>query len=123
MKSPIINRIGAVFIPVSDMRAAVDWYSALLGLPVQHVSHEGRIYDLPMQGETAVILDAHKPVQNSSQPLLFFLTDDIRRSYEFLRERGVEVVTDVEDIGSVSMLIFKDPDNNLLMVAQRNRAG
>ena len=27
---------------------------------------------------------------------------------------------EIEDIGSVSFLVFKDPDGNLLMVCQRN---
>ena len=121
MPSPIQNRIGAIFIPVSDMERSVAWYSALLGLPVQVVSHNGKIYDVPMQGETSLILDSHKPVCNSSQPLAFFWTDDLVATYHHLRALEAEFVSQIEDIGSVSTLIFKDPDHNLLMVCQRNR--
>ena len=118
MESPIQNKIGMVFIPVSDMQRAIDWYSRLLGLPHGVTSHEDKIYNLPMQGETGLILDAHKPVRNSSQPLFFFWTSDMQATYEFLKELAVEFVNPIEDIGSVSTLTFTDPDHNLLMVCQ-----
>jgi len=117
-QSPIQNKIGMVFIPVSDMQKAIAWYSRLLGLPLGATSHEDKIYNLPMQGETGLILDAHKPVRNSSQPLFFFWTSDMQATYQFLKELAVEFVNPIEDIGSVSTLTFTDPDHNLLMVCQ-----
>jgi hypothetical protein len=59
MDSPIQNRIGCVFIPVSDMTRA-------------------------------------------------------------RRQIAVEIVRPIEDIGSVSTLVLKDPDDNLLMICQHN---
>jgi predicted enzyme related to lactoylglutathione lyase len=120
MFSPIQRRVGMVFIPVSDMKRAIGWYSALFGLPPAETSHEGKIYDLPMEGETGVILDAHRPVQNSSQPLCFFWTADIAATHKHLRALGVELLGAVEEIGSLRTLTFRDPDGNLLMVCQRN---
>jgi predicted enzyme related to lactoylglutathione lyase len=120
MQSPIQRRVGMVFIPVSDMPRAIRWYSALFGLPLRETSHEDKIYDVPMDGETSVILDAHRPVQNSSQPLCFFWTSDITAAHKHLRTLGVAIVGTVEDIGSVQTLTFRDPDGNMLMVCQRN---
>lgn len=120
MDSPIQNRIGCVFIPVNDMTRAQRWYERLLGLPASPVSHADRIADLPMAGETQLILDSHKPVVNSSQPLLFFWTDDLHATVGFLQQMSVEIVRPIEDIGSVSTLVIKDPDANLLMICQRN---
>lgn len=37
---PIHNRIGNVFVPVSDMQRAVAWYSQLFGLEPDRTSHE-----------------------------------------------------------------------------------
>jgi predicted enzyme related to lactoylglutathione lyase len=117
--SPIENRIGAVFVPVSDMPRAVEWYSRLLGTPTGETTHEGRIFDMPMQG-TGLILDSHRPVANSSQPLFFLWTQDIHATHRFLLENSIDVLGDIEHIGSVSTLRFRDPDGNLLMVCQRN---
>jgi predicted enzyme related to lactoylglutathione lyase len=109
-----------IFIPVSDLPYAIHWYSALFGLPLGQTSHTDKIYDVPMEGEISVILDAHRPVQNSSQPLCFFWTDDIAAAHMYLSTLGVEILGMVEDIGSVQTLTFRDPDGNLLMVCQRN---
>lgn len=120
MTSPIENRIGQVFMPVSDMSRAVAWYSQLFGLPAQVASHGGTIYDVPMAGETRLTLDANRPVANSSQPLCFFWTADIEAAAQFLRDLGAAIVAGPEDVGSVSFVTFRDPDGNLLMVCRRN---
>jgi predicted enzyme related to lactoylglutathione lyase len=117
---PIQNQIGAVFIPVSDMARSIAWYSRLFNLPLRDTSHEGRIYDVPMQG-AGLILDSHKPVdQNSVQPLCLFWTDDIAAAYEYLQQNNVPILSSVQDIGSVSFLLFEDPDYNRLMICQKN---
>lgn len=119
--SPIQNRIGNVFVPVSDMARAVAWYSRLFGLEPGETSHEGGIYDVPMAGETGLILDANTPVtEHSVQPLCFFWTDDMPATLGHLRSLGAEITSDVTDIGSVSFIAFRDPDGNPLMVCQRN---
>ena len=121
MTSPIQNHIGMIFIPVSDMPRAIAWYSQLFGIPIGPTSHEDKIYTLPMVGQTGLILDSHKPVSNSSQPLCFFWTNDLHLTYTFLQSLSIEIVSPIEDIGSVSTLLFRDPDLNLLMVCQTNQ--
>jgi predicted enzyme related to lactoylglutathione lyase len=121
--SPIQNRIGNVFIPVSDMPRAIAWYSRLFGLEPGRASHEGGIYDVPMAGETGLILDANEPITaQSTQPICFFLTDDIEASLDHLRALGAEITSEPEDIGSVIFATFRDPDGNPLMICQRNQA-
>ena len=117
--SPILNRIGQVFIPVNDMPRAVAWYSRLFGLEPGETSHENRIYDVPMAGETRLVLDAHKPVTSHSvQPLCMFPTDDMAAALAHLREIGAEITGGPQDIGSLVIATFRDPDGNPLMVYQ-----
>jgi predicted enzyme related to lactoylglutathione lyase len=121
MNSPIQNRIGQVFVPVSDMSRAIAWYSRLLGVPTQETLHEGTIYDVPMAGEARLALDATKGcTSRSCQPLFFLWTVDIHGAYDYLRSNDVQIIGDIMDIGSVTILTFADPDGNLLMVCQRN---
>lgn len=118
--SPIQNRIGSVFVPVSDMARSVAWYSRLFGLEPGETSHEGGIYDVPMAGDTGLILDANKPVtEHSVQPLCFFWTDDMAATLDHLRAMGAEITSEVTDIGSVAFLAFRDPDGNPLMACRR----
>ena len=119
-KSPLQNRIEIVFVPVSDMPGAIAWYSQLFGLPPAAAAHDDKIYDVPMQGEVHLCLDAHPvPLRNSSQPLCAFPTDDLRATREFLVKSGVPIVMDLQDAGSVRFLTFRDPDGNLLMALQK----
>lgn len=120
-KSPIQNRIGNVFVPVSDMARAIAWYTRLFGLEPGETSHEGGIYDVPMAGETGLILDANRPVtERSVQPLCFFWKEDMAATLKHLRALNAEITSDVTDIGSVSFVTFRDLDGNPLMVRERN---
>ena len=119
--SPIENRIGQVFIPVRDMPRAIGWYGKILGLPTGQASHGDTIYDLQTQGETGLALDANKPDFDTSGPARFFFwTEDIRACLDFLQQHDVPIEGQIEDIGQVSLLQFRDPDGNPLMVCQRN---
>jgi predicted enzyme related to lactoylglutathione lyase len=120
MTSPIQNRIGQVFIPVSDMRRSIEWYSKVLGYDPGPASHEGTIHDIPMAGETRLCLDANRPAFDPEGPPRFFWwTEDIESTHAFLASLGVDVAGDIEDVGSVAFLQFRDPDGNMLMVCQR----
>jgi predicted enzyme related to lactoylglutathione lyase len=119
MTSPIQNRIGNVFIPVSDMRRSVAWYSEVLGYEPGPTSHEGTIHDIPTEGETGLSLDANRPAFDPEGPPRFFWwTEDIEATYSFLSSLGVEIVGEIEDIGSVAFVQFRDPDGTMLMVCQ-----
>ncbi|WP_227353648.1 VOC family protein [Haladaptatus salinisoli] len=121
-KSPIENRIGTVFVPVSDVPRAIEWYSDLFDLPTDgtEASHEGTIYDVEMEGDAGLVLDANRPVENSSQSLCYFWTDDVEATHEFLEERDIPVVMGPENVGSVTFVTFEDPDGNRLMACQEN---
>lgn len=119
--SPIEPRIGQVFIPVTDMQKAIAWYSALFGLEPGDTSHAGGIYDIPVTGETLLVLDAHKPVTSHSvQPICMFPTGDMNAALEHLRALGAEITSEPQDIGSLVFATFRDPDGNPLMVYQPN---
>lgn len=119
MESTIRAEVGAIFVPVSDIDRAMRFYSALFGVEFKGLTHEGRIADLPLSNGQTLILDGHKPVANSSQPLCFLWCDDIQAAYAWLTAESVTIARAVEDIGSLYTLTFADPDGNLLMVCQR----
>jgi predicted enzyme related to lactoylglutathione lyase len=119
ISSPIQNRIGQVFIPVNNMQNAIAWYSRLFGLEPGDAAHAGAIYDVPVTGETLLVLDSHKPVTSTSvQPLCMFPTSDMEAAVAWLREIGAEITSEPQDIGSLIFLTFRDPDGNPLMIYQ-----
>jgi len=111
----IDNEIGAVFVPVSDIGAARDWYCGILGLEPKGDILFGHLYVVPMRGGSGLVLDSKGFAgPNDRKPAFHFNTDDIAGAYAHMRDNGVEFVGDVID---GVFFEFKDPDGNLLMVA------
>lgn len=119
--NPVSNQIGGVFIPVSSIERARDWYCSLLGLPPEGEILFGHIYVLPMDGPD-VVLDSqiYSPDHVYSVPAFQFRTEDIGQAYAFMQARNVELTTGIEN---GHWFNFKDPDGNVLMVCKsfRNR--
>jgi catechol 2,3-dioxygenase-like lactoylglutathione lyase family enzyme len=122
MTSPIQNRIGGFFIPVSNVEAARDWYCKILRVPADGEILHGHLYCLELEGATNLILDEVPKWRGENQelptfkaPAFMFPTDDVHASYEFMKSEGVELVTDIENN---SWFVFKDPFGNHLMVCQ-----
>jgi catechol 2,3-dioxygenase-like lactoylglutathione lyase family enzyme len=116
MKSPILNQIGTVFIPVKDIEKARDWYCDLLGMEAEGDIQFGHLYVLPMKG-TGIVLDSKIYAENNQfkTPMFHFNTLNIEEAYAFMKNKGIHVVTDIEH---GHYFHFKDPDGNLLMICK-----
>lgn len=114
MTTPITTEIGTVFVPVSDIAAARDWYTALLGLPKGNVLF-GHLYLLPMQSGSGLALDSKGFAgPHDRKPAFHFNTKQIAAAREHAIRLGAKDVSRVID---GVFFTFKDPDGNLLMVA------
>jgi predicted enzyme related to lactoylglutathione lyase len=122
MSSPITNHISGIFVHVKDIRRSIQWYSQLLGVTEVPASHEDTIYDVPMLQDrgSALILDANTYLTqpDGRHPQFMFDTTDIHKAYQFLQEKGVKLLSGIEDGGSVSFFALEDPDGTILMVCQ-----
>ncbi|MDR6226699.1 VOC family protein [Desmospora profundinema] len=117
MSSPIQNKIGATFIPVSDLERARDWYCEILGLEPDGEIQYGHLYVIPLQGGNGLVLDSKIYPQRSpgTAPLFHFNTDDIEEAYAFLKGKNVEITTGIQN---GHWFNFKDPDGNMLMACK-----
>lgn len=113
--NPIHNQIGTVFIPVSHIEKARDWYCDLLNLPVNGEVLSGHLYVIPMVG-TSIVLDSKiYSEENVFRASAFhFNTSDIEEAYEYMKAKNVNLTTSIEH----NWFNFKDPDGNLLMVCK-----
>ncbi|MDM5336478.1 VOC family protein [Fictibacillus enclensis] len=118
--SPVSCKVNNVFIHVTDLKKAAEWYSRLLGLPTpEHV--ESPVYNLPVTGETGLTLDDHAfdpdfIFSPSKHPLFNFLVTDVNEAYEFMKENDIIIVRETERIGDVAFFNFADEDGNVLMI-------
>ncbi|MFS0552912.1 VOC family protein [Brevibacillus sp. 179-C9.3 HS] len=115
--SPLLPRIGAIFVAVSDIERARDWYCHLLGIPADGEIMFGHIYCIPLQSGLTLVLDSKifpKRIVDDA-PMFHFNTQDIEASYAFLKENGIEVVGPIQH---GHWFNFRDPDGNLIMASK-----
>jgi predicted enzyme related to lactoylglutathione lyase len=118
-KSPILNKIGGIFINVTDMNWAIRFHSEVLGLPYHEVGsgQENSIYDLQMKSGSGVLLDDNRFRHGEDFKTLFmFVTPDVDGSKAYLESNGVPVFTDIERHGEMAFFTVKDPDGNVIMI-------
>ena len=114
--NPVLNQIGGIFIPVSNIEHARDWYCDILGLPADGELYFGHIYVLPMTGPN-IVLDSKIFAEDHVYkiPAVQFRTDDIHAAYKYMQSKNVQLITGIEN---GHWFNFKDPDGNILMVCQ-----
>lgn len=121
ISSPITCKVNNVFIHVSDLKKSAEWYSDLLGVPFNKDAVASPVYNLPITSETGLTLDDHTfdPgfILNPSEHVLFnFFVKDIDEVYEFVKNKRITIVKEIERIGDFAYFNFKDLDGNVLMI-------
>ncbi|MYL32341.1 VOC family protein [Pontibacillus yanchengensis] len=116
MSSPIHSEIGTVFISVSNIEKARDWYCDILGILADGDIQFGHLYVIPMKG-TGIVLDSKIYSEENvfNRPAFHLNTSNIQESYQFMKGKNVEILTDIQHDHFFN---FKDPDGNRLMVCQ-----
>ncbi|WP_156151286.1 VOC family protein [Domibacillus indicus] len=114
--NPAANQISGVFVPVRDIKNARDWYCDILSLPRDGDLYFGHIYVLPLDGAN-IILDSkiYAPDHVHKVPAFQLRTNDIHQSYEYMKEKNVELITNIEN---GHWFNFKDLDGNVIMVCK-----
>ncbi|MEK4907039.1 VOC family protein [Niallia sp. FSL M8-0099] len=121
LSSPIACKVNNVFIHVDNLEKAAEWYSELLGLPFNKNNVESPVYNIPVTSETGITLDDHTFDSgfklNPSEHVLFnFFVQDIDEAYQFIKNKGITIVKEIERIGDFAYFNFKDLDGNVLMI-------
>ncbi|MEH7384672.1 VOC family protein [Bacillus sp. JJ1521] len=120
-ESPIKNTMGGVFIHISDLKKAVEWYSNILDLEYDLNKVKSPVYNIPITGPTSLTLDDHAfdPTfihRPSPNPIFNFLVDDIDAAYNFIISHDIEIVREIERVGeNFAWFNFQDPDGNIIM--------
>lgn len=116
MDSPILKQIGTIFIPVSNIEQARDWYCDILGLKADKEIQFGHLYVIPLHG-TGIVLDSkiYEKDKVFKTPAFHFDTKNIKEAFQFMKNKEVNVITEIEHDHYFN---FKDPDGNMLMICQ-----
>ncbi|MBC9935935.1 MULTISPECIES: VOC family protein [unclassified Leucobacter] len=117
--------VGQISRRVSDIEAAVEWYSDVLGFALLYRFGELAFFDL---GGLRLFLSAgERETDVRGESVIYFRVDDIHATYALLTERGVSFIgaphliyqheTGVEEW----MAFFRDPDGQTLAIMSQVR--
>ena len=128
-------KIHLASVVVDDQRAALDFYTNVLGFDVHHdiplgddswwltlvspEDPEGAQLLLEPSGHPAV-----KPYRDAlvedGIPLAQFYVDDVQAEYDRLTQQGVVFTQPPTDLGDVVMAVFDDTCGNLIQIVDRS---
>ncbi|KYC85296.1 MULTISPECIES: VOC family protein [Heyndrickxia] len=118
---PIKNQMNGVFVHVTNLKVSAKWYADLLGLDVDLDRVVSPVYNIPVEGTTSLTLDDHTfdPEFNhtiSSSPIFNFYAPNIDDAYQYIKDKGIEIVREIETVGDTAWFNIKDPDGNVVMI-------
>jgi catechol 2,3-dioxygenase-like lactoylglutathione lyase family enzyme len=115
--NPVLNQIGTVFIPVSNVEEARNWYCDILGLEAEGEILFGHLFIIPTTNGTGIVLDSKIYSEENifKTPAFHFNAHDIEAAYKFMKDKNVELTTEIEHNHWFN---FKDPYGNHLMVCR-----
>jgi len=119
----MITHVKFVTIPVRDQNRSLKFFTEVLGFKVATDQEMGpggqRWIELKLGGaETKVVLftpPGHEDRIGSFMPMAF-ICDDVFKTYEELKAKGVEFVQEARKEPWGASAIFKDPDGNQFVI-------
>lgn len=117
-------RIGAVFVPVTNVERAVEWYKEKLNLNLVGIWPDNGGADfyfttekqyltlVKVEEKQTLVFTANPKYQNS---YFNFTTNDLEAYHKELKQKGIQV-SGIKDHGPVVGFDFHDPDGNLFGV-------
>jgi predicted enzyme related to lactoylglutathione lyase len=119
----VLEKVFYTSVLVSDQDRALDFYTNVLGLEkrVENPTPDGpRFLTVGVKGDEFQLVlwpgtpGQAEPAMGRPPASITIETDDIRKTLEELKSRGVEFVSDVLEFRGVYVAQFQDPDGNLL---------
>ncbi len=123
----MIAQLSFVTLVVNDQDAALDFYTNKLGFEKRmDLQFKGmpRFLTVAPQGQKEPEIVLVKAGASNIQPPagghtgMIFRTDDCRRDFALLKERGVNFLSEPTEMPFGLQALFRDPDSNLFFLAE-----
>ena len=124
-QSLVLDRIGQIAVPVTDVERAVRFYRDTLGMRFLFQAPPGlAFFDV---GGVRLMLDGPAKAQAGHSSVLYYQVADLRAAFATLAERGVRFEREPHLVAKMPdhelwMAFFRDPDQNLLALMSEVRS-
>ena len=119
----MIKQVKFVSISVTDQQRALDFYTGKLGFKVltdQSFGEGMRWLELRVGGaETRVVLFNTPGREPGGFSNIVFQSDNVQKTYEELKERGVEFTQEPKSEHWGTSAMFRDPDGNVFLISSK----
>ena len=109
-------QVDTVFVWVSDLGAAVEWYREL-GLETGPLYGTWQVMEV--SGETRFALHHGVRPPGPSTAVVSLRTGDLQSEIERLARTGITPIDEVTDTGTARFVTFLDPDGNAIQLLER----
>ena len=110
----MINKIGFISYTVSNLQQSIKFYQNLLGLELLLI--DDRWAEFNISGQRFAIHEKNNEAikQDQAGAIVYFEANPIETIIEDLQNKGVNFNGKVEVYSYGKLILFSDPDNNLL---------
>lgn len=131
-QNPLLDQVNAIFVHVTDMPKAVEWYCRLLGKNKQYEgsADDRTVFGIKMGNGITILLDSMRRERpDPSGNALFYLNaPTMKEAYDFIRALGIQPIDDddkeltVQDISNDPFHFrIKDPFGNVIIIHKGSR--
>lgn len=116
----MIDGISVVWLPVSDMDKALEFYGDTLGLDIEQQEDE---WSMVVAGSVRIGLNGRDQESSGGEGgavIAFAVSDDIEAAVDELKAAGVSIAGDVTEHPWGKVATFLDPDANELQLFEGN---
>jgi predicted enzyme related to lactoylglutathione lyase len=123
----MLKQVFYTSVLVSDQDKALDFYTNVLGMEkrAENPTPDGLLFlTVGVKGDDFMLVlwpgtpGQAEPSMGRPPASVTIATDDIRKTYEELKSRGVEFLTDVLEFPWGYVAQFQDPDGNRLQIRE-----
>lgn len=123
----MITKLLHVSVPVGDYDEALKWYTENLGLEVRKDNtfgggHRFITVGAKQQQDLEIVLFKNQPGMGEAAKVSHWVfgTDDCRRQVKTLKERGVQILSEPQEVPWGIQAAFADPyGNSFVLVEER----
>jgi len=117
----MLKRIKFVALPVKDQSRALEFWTSKVGFKVftDQTMGDMRWIELKLPGaDTMLVLHKQPDAKTGAEPIVSFVADDVKATYDELRGKGVEFTQPPKKEHRGEFAVFKDTEGNQIVFSK-----